>query len=100
MSPDQDVLDTLKRELPFLKEHFAVKRIAVFGSASRGTMNTDSDVDLVIDFDTTPGLKFIALCEYIEKTLGRKTDILTPNGLDSIRVKSVADRIRKDFVYV
>jgi len=45
-------------------------------------------------------LKFIELSEYIENLLGRKIDILTPAGIQSIRVKQVAEEIRKSIEYV
>ena len=100
MSSGSDIFDILKQELPYLQEHFQVKRIAVFGSALTGKISESSDIDLLVEFEKPLGLKFMELCDYIQSKLGREADILTPDGLSSIRVKSVADNIRKDLVYV
>ncbi|MFC1582637.1 nucleotidyltransferase family protein [Planctomycetota bacterium] len=100
MSPDPGILGKLKQELPYLRKTYSVSRLALFGSASKGELAPESDVDIVIEFERPLGLKFIELCDYIEGLLGRKVDVLTLNGLDNIRVKSVAENIRKDLVYV
>ena len=72
MSPDQGILDLLKEELPHLKQEYSVKRLALFGSASNGTLTNESDVDILVEFDKPLGLKFMDLCEYLEEKLGRK----------------------------
>ncbi|MCX9013422.1 MAG: hypothetical protein OIN89_01255 [Candidatus Methanoperedens sp.] len=35
-----------------------------------------------------------------EKSLGKKTDILTPAGINSIRIKNVAEDIKRNTIYV
>ena len=84
----------------YLHEQFGVKQLALFGSFSAGTATKNSDVDLVVEFDRPMGLKFVRLSEYLEKLLGRKVDVLTPEGLKGIRVKTTADSIRKGLKYV
>ncbi len=100
MLTKEETMNTLKNELPYLRNIFGVKRIGLFGSYSKGIQREDSDVDLVVEFEKPIGLKFIELSDYIEKVLGKKVDILTPAGIQSIRVKKVADNIKKSIVYV
>ncbi len=95
-----DVIKILKKEQPFLKTEFGVKRIAIFGSFAKGTQSAQSDIDILIEFEKPIGLQFIRLADYLDKKLGRKTDILTPVGVASIRVKRIADDIRRNAVYV
>ena len=38
--------------------------------------------------------------DYLEKLLGRKTDILTPAGIKSIRLKHIARDIEENIIYV
>ena len=95
-----DVIKILRKEQPFLKKEFGVKRIAIFGSFAKGTQSAQSDVDILIEFSKPIGLQFIRLTEYLDKKLGRKTDILTPIGVESIRVKKIAEDIRRNAVYV
>ena len=78
MPPQQKIVDVLRREIPYLKENYGVKKIALFGSVVSGKYTKHSDVDMVIEFEKPIGLSFIDLAEYLETKLGRKTDILTP----------------------
>ena len=88
-------------------ERYGVKRIGLFGSFARGAQKPKSDIDLVVEFDRERfgkdfrGLfdSYFQLAEYLEKLLGRKVDILTPAGVDSIRVKEVADEIKRSVAY-
>lgn len=90
----------IKREYPYLRDHFEVKRIGLFGSYAANTANENSDIDLVVEFDTPIGFKFMALAEFLENKLGRKVDLLTPDGIANIRVKETAEKIKNSIVYV
>ena len=100
MIKKSSVIEILKEEQPFLRKNFRVKRIAVFGSFAQGTPRKNSDVDIFVEFDKPIGLEFIRMVEYLEKKLGRDVDVLTPGGLQGIRLKKVADHIRESLVYV
>jgi predicted nucleotidyltransferase len=98
--PDEELTDIIKRELPYLIEHFGVKRIGLFGSFARGNPRSDSDVDILVEFERPVGFKFMEFADHLEQVLGRKVDILTPAGLRSIRVKQIAREIEESVVYV
>jgi len=100
MSPQQKVIKVLRREIPYLKENYGVKKIALFGSFAKGGHTGASDIDIVVEFIRPIGLRFMDLAEYLEKRLGRKTDILTADGLKSIRIKKVAQDIKRSLLYV
>jgi predicted nucleotidyltransferase len=42
----------------------------------------------------------MGLIRDLEKLFGRRVDVLTPEGLNSIRVPSVGESIRKSLAYV
>ena len=96
----EDIISLIKSSLPVLKKEYGVKRIGVFGSAVTGELDDMSDIDLVVEFERPIGFKFFDLAEDLEQLLGRKVDILTPDGMNSIRVSSVAENIRENTVYV
>jgi predicted nucleotidyltransferase len=100
INESEDVKEILRRELPKLKAEFGVKRIGLFGSFSSGKQKQASDVDLLIEFEKPIGFKFMIMAEYLEKRLGRKVDILTPAGVNSIRIKPIAKSILSTVVYV
>jgi predicted nucleotidyltransferase len=55
---------------------------------------------LVVEFKRPIGLKFIELIEYLEIIFNKEVDILTPAGIDSIRIKKVAEDIKRNIIYV
>src|SRR5271155_4965479 len=60
-----------------------VEHLYLFGSTARGEAGDDSDVDLFFDYEKGKlGLfELMDLKEYAGRILGRKTDIMTRDGL-------------------
>ncbi len=40
------------------------------------------------------------LSSFLETLFGRKVDILAPISIESIRIKEVAEKIKRDLIYV
>src|SRR5437870_3356040 len=66
----------------FCRRHH-IRRLAVFGSALRDDFRSDSDLDVLVEFDPghTPGLAFFAMERELSDLLGRKVDLNTPQFL-------------------
>lgn len=96
----ENIIAILKKESAKLKIEFGVKRIALFGSFAGNTQTDNSDVDIMVELERPLGLKFFDLADYLEKTLGRKTDILTRDALKTLRIKEVARVIEESLLYV
>ncbi len=96
-----ELIALLRDNMDKIKE-FGVKRIGIFGSFVRGEADESSDIDLVIEFKEGKATfkNFGGLVEFLENLLGRKVDILTPAGIESIRIKSVREQIKKEVEYV
>jgi len=86
--------------MPYFAREYGVKKIGVFGSFAKGIQTEKSDIDVFIEFDQPIGLKFMELADYLENLFGKKTDILTPAGIKSIRLKHVARDIEENIIYV
>lgn len=72
----------LKQNLPEIREKYSVSYLGVFGSYIRGEQTSDSDLDVLVEFDKTPGLlKYIELEYYLSDLLGVKVDLVTRSGL-------------------
>ena len=93
-------IDILRQKAPYLNERFGVKRIALFGSFAKSRQSKDSDLDLVVEFDRPIGLTFFDLVEYLEKVLNKKVDILTFEAIKTIRIKHIAESIKRSLIYV
>ncbi len=71
----------LKEHKPILEERYFVKRIGIFGSYARDEQKKESDVDIIVEFTSPVGFKFIELKLYLEEILDKKVDLVTPNAL-------------------
>ena len=100
MITKKHIVETLIKQLPMLQKEFKVRQIGLFGSFSQNLANEQSDIDLIIEFYEPIGLDFIRLCDHLESLFNKKVDILTPEGLKSIRIKSVKDNILNSIEYV
>lgn len=76
----------LERIFDLCRKH-RVKTLAVFGSILTDRFNDDSDVDMLVNFDTTNHEKwdyvgnYFDLQESLESILGRKVDLVVEKGL-------------------
>lgn len=96
----EKVIEILRKEMPYCVSEYGVKRIGLFGSYANGTPTKGSDIDILVEFEKPIGLKFMEFAEYIEGLLGTTVDILTPVGLEAIRIERVARNIKESILYV
>jgi len=65
-----DIMEILQSQKPFLAHSYGIESLGVFGSYVR---REQSDLDLLVTFNETPGLlKFIELENYLSDLLGVK----------------------------
>lgn len=95
----RDIVSTLRRHQDVLKR-YRVRRIGLFGSYASGKARKSSDIDLLVEFEEPSFDRFMDLTSYLEKLFGKKVDILTPEGVRGVRVKAVAQNIKKRLLYV
>jgi predicted nucleotidyltransferase len=87
-----EAIATLRRFLPELRAQFRVRRLALFGSTARDEARDDSDLDVLVDFETGPTFdSFMGLKLFLEDHLGRKVDLVTPAALKP-RLRPVVER--------
>jgi len=76
-----EVLDILHRRMPGIRA-LGVASLAVFGSCVRGEERPDSDVDILVEFETPVSIfKFLDVKEYLEALLGRPVDLVMRGAL-------------------
>ncbi len=78
-------------------EGYGVQRIGLFGSFVRGENKSDSDIDLLVDFQREKKTlhNLVNLGDYLENLFGRKVDLVTPQGLS----KYIGPSIMKEVQY-
>jgi uncharacterized protein len=71
-------------KLADLCQRYCVRELSLFGSAVRGELRPDSDIDVMVEFDPSARiglLKFESLSEDLAALIGRKVDLVTKRGL-------------------
>ncbi|MFH1541716.1 MAG: nucleotidyltransferase family protein [bacterium] len=82
--------EAMRRELPELKKQYKIKMIGFFGSYARGEERKDSDLDVLVEFSTSPDIfRFIKLENQLSDLLHVKVDLVTKGALKPI----IKDRI-------
>lgn len=80
-----------------LKRQYAVKSLAIFGSAARDALGATSDVDLLVEFDTAPGFDgYMDLKFFLEELIGRPVDLVTRGGLRA----ELRARVEREAIHV
>jgi uncharacterized protein len=83
-------LSGMELNLPFDRDRLSrfcrernIRRLAVFGSAARGELGPESDIDVLVEFDPEAriGLSFITIQDELTHLLGRPVDLNTPGFL-------------------
>jgi predicted nucleotidyltransferase len=91
-------LNTLRQEkraeILRLAETHGARNVRVFGSVVRADNREDSDVDLLVEFDTGKTLfDLIGLKLDLESLLGVTVDVVTPNSLRYVRDRVLAEAL-------
>ncbi len=86
-------------QLSEICRRYEVRELAVFGSAARGEMRQDSDVDLLVEFQPEAQVGLIehaGLMLDLSDLLGRKVDLVSKRGLKPL----IRDSILKESCFV
>jgi predicted nucleotidyltransferase len=81
---------------PELEKNFHVSSIGIFGSVARNESSSESDVDIVVDFDQPIGISFIDLANLLEEKIETHVDLVSKKGIRPQYLSS----IEKEIVYV
>jgi uncharacterized protein len=92
----QDIIDTLNRLKPILKEKYFVSSIGLFGSVVRNEQLPGSDIDIVVDFNSPIGIEFVDLADYLESELQGKVDLVSLKGMK----QKYRNAIKSDIIYI
>lgn len=77
--------DSRGEELVEICERYGVARLDLFGSATTGNFNSNSDLDFILSFEPrTPARlfdRYFGLKEDLQHLFGRDVDLLMENGI-------------------
>lgn len=87
-----------------LCKQYRVKTLSVFGSILTDRFNADSDIDLLVDFDTTNHEQWDYVSNYfgfrdsLETLFGRKVDLIEDRGIRNPLFRKAVDN-KKQLIY-
>ena len=81
MTSLNQIQSTLSSHKAELLDLFRVNTLAVFGSYARNEQRNDSDVDILVEFNSPVGIELIDLGNYLERILNLRVDLVSRNGI-------------------
>ena len=81
--------DTIKKLKELLKK-YGVKKIEIFGSYARGEPKSDSDLDIIVEFEKRKSLlELVGIEQELEDALGIKVDLLTRASISPYLIERI-----------
>ena len=92
-----EIKQIIESHKPLLQEKYRITSLGIFGSYSRGEQTTDSDVDVLVDYEKAPTLMMLVeLKKYLSQLLHMNVDVVTKPGLKP----RIRERILAEVIYV
>ena len=93
----EQVLSLLNQHREDIQQRFAIKHLALFGSAARDEMHEGSDVDVLVEFEEPTTFDgYMDLKFYLENLFKTSVDLVTEKGVKP-RMRPI---IQRDLIYV
>ncbi|WP_373500742.1 nucleotidyltransferase family protein [Desulfococcus sp.] len=90
------IADKLRFSFPRLQHEYAVRSLGLFGSYIRGEQKKDSDLDILVEFSTTPGMfRFLELERELSRLLGIPVDLVQKEALKPAIGKRILDEVQQ-----
>jgi hypothetical protein len=95
MTQAMTVLETLKSIKPQLTSQYHVRRFGLFGSVIRGDQSPDSDIDILVEFETAPSIfGFLELEEKLEEVLQAPVDLVDIEGIKPLLRSKILSEVQ------
>src|ERR1035437_10699727 len=95
MKPIEQIANVLKASKPLLFQKYHLKEIGIFGSYVRNEQKNESDLDVLVDYDKTPGLfSFVRLENELSKLLRIKVDLVMKSALKPHIGKTILNEVQ------
>jgi predicted nucleotidyltransferase len=81
-------------------QRYHIRKLAFFGSVLRDDFGPNSDVDVLVEFESghVPGLAFFAMQDELSRILGRKVDLNTAGFISKYFRDEVMRESRVEYV--
>lgn len=94
---NKEIKEKLNNQLPLLKDKYHVKKVGIFGSFARGAEGKESDIDILVEFNSPIGFfDFIRLENFLSGILRKKVDLISRKAIKP----AIKKDILKEVIYV
>jgi predicted nucleotidyltransferase len=91
-------LEQIRKQLqvykPELMKRCGLSQLAVFGSYARNQQTSESDLDILVEFDRPIGIAFIDLADELERILTLKVDLVSRGGIKESHFKAIEEELQ------
>ncbi len=93
----EQVINFLSAKKEFMKEHYGVVKIGLFGSYARAENSDKSDIDIAVELKRENKVdNYFGLLHFLEDNLHKKIDL----GIESNIKEPIRKYIEKDIIHV
>ena len=93
----EEIVVSLKRFKTIKGNEYKIRRIGLFGSAARDRMNSQSDIDVVVELERQDLFALIGIKQDLEEQLHRQVDVVSYRESMNHFLRS---RIENEAIYV
>ena len=98
LKPANPIIVKLESSFHNIQKKYGVKRIGLFGSYARGDEKADSDIDILVEFNSGQATfdNFMQLAFDLEEIFKRHVDLLTCDGVS----RYIKPYIEKEVIWI
>lgn len=96
MAELEQIKQKLNQNLNQLKQHYHITQLGIFGSYIRGENTTNSDLDILVEFDSQARFGLLTFCElenHLSELLTVKVDLVMKDGLKPYIGKNILQEV-------
>jgi predicted nucleotidyltransferase len=91
-----EILNELTKNKSYIKQHFEVDKIGLFGSYAKDKQTEDSDIDIYVEFKHKTFDNLAGLWNYLEELYHKKIDLFHKHKNNN---QVIISNIQKDVIY-
>jgi len=94
---EKEIREKINKTMPLIKAKYHIKQLGIFGSFVRNEQNEESDVDILVEFESPIGFfDFVRLEKQLSEILNKKVDLVSKKALKP----AIREEVLKETIYV
>ncbi len=76
-----EIMKILNKNMDYMRKEFSVRKIGVFGSYIKDSANSNSDIDILVEFEKKTFYNYMDLKFFLEDLFGKKVDLVISDAI-------------------